>query len=336
MNALSTLKVINQIAKPIRPVVGRAYNSIARNPLLRKYSPISMVTIETTNICNLRCPGCYRTSHDYPSKNKNMSFEDFKMYIDQLPPAITLVMHGLGEPTVNPDLPKMVKYAHDTKKFSDIHFVTNALARKPSIYEGLFADGLSNMRISVDSLNQEEVEKMRPGTNVELLKENLKYLLARFSDKISIIMVCSKVSVNTFEKTIEEVAKLGAKIFRLQPYEDFGESTKCLSNAEKDGFLKSIDNLRKKGINIISGANFEPKKAPCYSLYFSPVITVDGYLTPCNRIMNKEIFNFGNLKETSFKDLYFSKRIDDMQEGMTQGKYPGFCDGCYNKHTCFN
>jgi len=331
---MNTFQVINQIARPVKPVVGRAYTSIVKNSLLRKYSPISTVVIETTSLCNLRCPGCYRTSHDYPSKNKNMKFEDFKLYVDQLPPAFNLVMHGLGEPTINPDLLKMVKYAYGTKKFNRINFVSNALARKPVIYEELFANGLTDVRISVDSLNQEEVEKMRPGTNVELLKENLKYLLARFPDKISIITVFSKVNAHTFEKTIEELIELGAKDFRFQPYEDLGESTKCPSDAEKEEFLRIVDNFRKRGVNILSSSNFVPQKTPCYSLYFSPTITVDGYLTPCCRIMDKAIFNFGNLKETSFKGLYFSKRVDKMQKDMTQGKYPGFCDGCTNKHTC--
>ncbi len=329
---MNKLKLIDSTPKFIRLIARKAYTAMAKNPLLRRHFPLSTVNIETTNLCNLRCPGCYRTSHDYPSKNKNMSFEDFKLYIDQLPPARFLVMHGLGEPTINPDLPKMVKYAYNTKKFICIDFVTNLLARKPTIYDGLFADGLTRIRVSVDTLNQQEVDLLRTGTNIELMKENLKYLLARYADKISILMVCSKVNIHTFEKTVEELIKLGVKKVGFQPYENGGESSRCPSEAEKAEFLRIINNFKKKNIDVVCSVNFEPPKGPCVQLYTAPTITVDGYLTPCCRILNKEIFNFGSLKDTRFKDLYYTKRIDEMQKGMIEGRYPSFCNGCVNKH----
>lgn len=328
---MNKLQLINRIAKPFKPSAGKVYTLIAKRPLLRKYLSLSSISIETSSMCNLRCPGCYRASHNYPGKNKIMSLQDFKLYIDQLPPVFMLILHGNGEPTLNPNIAEMVKYAYNTKKFGYMDFVTNALARKPTIYEELLAVGLNGIRISVDSLNQQEVEQLRLGTNVELLEKNLKYLLGKFADKISIMTVVSNVNILTFQETIERLIKLGAKKFRLQPYEDVGNATKCLSDKERETYLKIIDGLKLRGINIMSSPNFEVRKAPCCNPYVAPAINVRGYLTPCCRIMNEEIFNFGNLKKTPFKELYFSKQVDTMQKSMKQGKYPRFCDACPSK-----
>jgi radical SAM protein with 4Fe4S-binding SPASM domain len=328
---MNKLKILNQIVKPIKPVVGKAYTLLAKRPLLRKYIFLSSIAIETSSICNLRCPGCYRTSHDSPGKNKTMSLQDFKLYIDQLPSVFMLILHGYGEPTINPDLIEMVKYAYNTKKFNYINFVTNALARKPTIYEELFANGLSDIRISVDSLNQQEADQLRPGTNVELLEKNLTYLLGKFADKISIITVVSNVNILTIQGTIERLIGLGAKTFKLQPYEDLGNATRCLSDIQRKSYLRIAEDFKLSGINIISSPNFKAIKTTCYNPYFAPAINVEGYLTPCCRIMNEKIFNFGNLKKTPFKELYFSKQVDAMQEMMKHGKYPGFCEVCPSK-----
>jgi radical SAM protein with 4Fe4S-binding SPASM domain len=306
--------------------------SLYKTPL-RKYLPVGDMTIETASYCNLRCRGCYHTLHEYPSKNRYMSFEDFKVYIDQLPNSYTLILHGLGEPTLNPNLGEMIKYAKDSKKFKSISFTTNALAKKPDIFEKLFSHGLDFIVVSVDSLNQEEADKLRAGTSVGLLIENIKYLINKFPNKIGIRMVISKVNRDTFQQTVEKLAAIGVKSIGFQPYDDHGDSRICLSLEEKEGITEKIKNLNVKGINLNLESMCEHKPIPCYSLYYSPVITVDGYLTPCCRVLDKEVFNLGNLKEVPFKKIFFSEKVHNLQKAIKTGKYPFFCRRCPLNHS---
>ena len=330
---MNKIRNIRKIVKPIEPWVEKLYSFLVKTSL-RRYMPTNMIFIETTSSCNLRCPGCYRTSHKYVGKNKNMSLKDFKRYVDQLPSTISLILHGLGEPTINPDFPEMVKYAHDSRKFNKISFTTNTMAKPPEIYEILFANGLSNIRISVDTLNQEEVEKLRPGTNVKTLAENIKYLHQRFADKISICMVASNVNLNSVEETVRKLVNLGVKTIKLQTFQDEGDSDKCLSEEEKEKYVQIVKRMKYEGVKIkFLDPDYKIPNVPCNAPSTRPVITVDGYLTPCSRIHNKDIFNFGSLKEESFKELFFSRRVDKMRNKMKMGKYPAFCKGCYSNHS---
>jgi len=56
------------------------------------------------------------------------------------------------------------------------------------------------------------------------------------------IVFDKKTKKQTFMKMVEIQAGLGlgAKKFRLQPYEDLGNATKCLSNTEREAYLKII------------------------------------------------------------------------------------------------
>jgi MoaA/NifB/PqqE/SkfB family radical SAM enzyme len=330
---MNTLKLVNKLGKRPKLLASKAYNCMIKTPLLRKHLPLSFITIETTTFCNLRCQGCYRTSHEYHSKNENMPLADFKLYVDQLPTSITISLNGFGEPTINKDLVEMTKYACNTKKFSRVIFTSNLLAKDTAIYDTLFSNGLTELFVSVDSLDQEEVEKLRPGTDVKLLEENLKSLLEKFADKITIIMVVSNTNISTFQGTVKRLAKLGAKLFRFQPLEDQGESSNCLSGEGRKEYLKVVGQFEAEGLNVISSQNFKVVKGPCYNLYFAPAITVDGYLTSCCRQLNKDVHSFGSLKEKPFKELYYSKQVDQMQENMAKGVYPSFCKGCDLNHS---
>lgn len=321
------------IPKPIKFLFWQIYKHLYKKSSFRKYLPLQSILIETTTFCNLKCKGCYRTIHDYSDKNKHMSFDRFKTYVDQLPFVQSLTLHGLGEPTLNPDIVRIVEYARKSNKFGYINFSTNALGNNPQIYELLFSNGLSNISISVDSLNQEEVIKLRPDTNVDLLKKNIKLLNDKFAKKISYSIVVSKTNLNTFLQTVENLVELGAKTITFQPFDDLnGGPDICLSFKEKEDFLKKFNKIKTTTkIKFYASEWFKPAEIQCPSL-LAPIITVEGYLTPCCRVLDKDIFYFGNLNENSFKELFLSKKYDKIQNEIINGKYPSFCKGCMGNH----
>ncbi len=65
--------------------------------------------LETTNRCNLLCTTCPRTYEELEPPS-DMSWELFTSIVDQFHKIERVVLHGVGEPMMVAELPKMVKY----------------------------------------------------------------------------------------------------------------------------------------------------------------------------------------------------------------------------------
>ena len=68
--------------------------------------------LETTNRCNLLCETCPRTFEELEPP-ADMSWELFTRIVDQYPNIERVVLHGIGEPMMVRDLPRMVRYLKD-------------------------------------------------------------------------------------------------------------------------------------------------------------------------------------------------------------------------------
>src|SRR5436309_15696942 len=86
---------------PLRPAL-----ALANRPLIRQ--PASLY-IEVTKNCNELCTMCPRTYH-WPNRRDSLSFEHFTHIVNQAPGLQRAVLHGLGEPLLNPKLFEMVRY----------------------------------------------------------------------------------------------------------------------------------------------------------------------------------------------------------------------------------
>ena len=65
--------------------------------------------LETTNRCNLLCTTCPRTYADLEPP-ADMSWELFTRIVDQIPDIARAVLHGVGEPMLVKELPRMIRY----------------------------------------------------------------------------------------------------------------------------------------------------------------------------------------------------------------------------------
>ncbi len=69
----------------------------------------SVLYLETTNRCNLRCKGCilYRGSWE---PDRDVSLNELVTITDQLPALERVFLHGIGEPLLNKELIEMIRY----------------------------------------------------------------------------------------------------------------------------------------------------------------------------------------------------------------------------------
>ncbi len=83
--------------------------------------------IEVTNHCNSLCISCPLTyDHFLPYEPKHhLSWENFQAIVDQVPVIDRAVLHGIGEPLLNRDLPRFV--AHLKRRGAHVLFNTNGV-----------------------------------------------------------------------------------------------------------------------------------------------------------------------------------------------------------------
>jgi radical SAM protein with 4Fe4S-binding SPASM domain len=140
--------------------------------------------IETTNICNLRCPMCPRTimlANESFSELGFMSREEYARIIDEgaLNGLKSIKLNYLGEPLSHPDVVWQVQYAKD-KGILDVMMNTNASLLTKQMGENLLNAGLDNLFVSFDAIDPEDFEIQRTGTSIGKVIDNLyRFTLSR-------------------------------------------------------------------------------------------------------------------------------------------------------------
>jgi MoaA/NifB/PqqE/SkfB family radical SAM enzyme len=104
--------------------------------------------LETTNRCNLLCTTCPRTYADLEPK-ADMSWELFQRIVDQVPNIARVVLHGVGEPMLVKELPRMVRYLKARSAY--VLFNTNGTVLTAKRGRELCDTGLDELRVSLDA-----------------------------------------------------------------------------------------------------------------------------------------------------------------------------------------
>ena len=108
------------------------------------------VYLETTNRCNLLCTTCPRTYAELEPP-ADMSWPLFTSIVDQIPDLERAVLHGVGEPMLVKNLPKMVRYLKDRGTY--VLFNTNGTVLNERNGRALIEAGLDELRVSLDAAN---------------------------------------------------------------------------------------------------------------------------------------------------------------------------------------
>jgi MoaA/NifB/PqqE/SkfB family radical SAM enzyme len=114
--------------------------------------------LEVTNRCNLLCETCPRTFETLEPP-ADMSWTLFTQIVDQFPSIARVVMHGVGEPMLVKNLPRMIRYLKDRGTY--VLFNTNGTLMQPRKFQMLIDSGLDELRVSLDAADRETYLKVR-------------------------------------------------------------------------------------------------------------------------------------------------------------------------------
>src|SRR4249919_1618661 len=114
-----------------------------------EHEPVCLY-LETTNRCNLLCTTCPRTYEELEPP-ADMSWQLFCSIVDQIPNLSRAVLHGVGEPMLVRELPRMVRYLKDRGTY--VLFNTNGTVLNERNGRALIDAGLDELRVSLDASN---------------------------------------------------------------------------------------------------------------------------------------------------------------------------------------
>jgi MoaA/NifB/PqqE/SkfB family radical SAM enzyme len=316
-----------------------------REELFQPPEELRRLQIEVTTLCNLFCQECSRTVgvQDGTWEDKHLSLENFRKLIENSPPAKILVLQGVGEPTLNPELLEMTAFARASGRFQYITLNTNAVTRTRTYFRQLREAGLDYVCVSVDSFNPEVAERCRSGTKVPKLKRLLRDIYAEFGH-IVISVVASKLNLFDIPATLEELNAIGEEMFPAQKFTveimpvinykaDTSNQPRTMLNRHEIEMLGNMVKLIGPALpRLIMIVNSTTIKAPkpghrCGRPFYSPFITVDGYMTPCCTSFDPASYRHTNILFTPMAEAWGGPVIQDwLRRYLREGD--DICQGC--------
>jgi len=269
--------------------------------------------IESTNICNLKCPHCAVTSDSWGRRSPKgmISFSLYKKIIDEGSDSglCSIKLSFRGEPLLHSQLPEMIAYARK-KGIMDMYFNTNGLLLTEDICNRLIEAGLNRISISADGWDEDSFERNRLGAKFKVFYSNV--LLLRKTRQ--------KKGVNSPKIRIQAVMLKEIK----EHWREYLNLWQPL--ADEIGYLDA----REEGLGI----DHRGLRADwaCPFLWQRMVILWDGTILPClmHGVEDLSLMKLGNVKNMNIKEAWLSERNNFYRTIHKQGEPHKIeaCDRC--------
>ena len=148
----------------------RYFESVRPDGDIPAHEPVCLY-LEITNRCNLLCTTCPRTYEELEPP-ADMSWELFCSIVDQIPNLARAVLHGVGEPMLVKNLPRMVRYLKDRGTY--VLFNTNGTVLNEKNGRALIEAELDELRVSFDAANAETYRAIRGKNYFNRILKNVR------------------------------------------------------------------------------------------------------------------------------------------------------------------
>ncbi|WP_069472701.1 radical SAM protein [Candidatus Marithrix sp. Canyon 246] len=291
----------------------------------------NFIKVEVSNICNLHCIMC--PIDDIEAPKRKLTLDEFKHILSQFPFLTKIGLYGIGEPLNNPRIYEMIKICHDRN--IETEFVSNATLFNETRINKLIEAGLSNIYISIDSVNPQKYESIRVGSNFEKVIQNLKTLIdckKAANSKTPLI----GISTVTMSENVKELIDIINFISTLEidrliitglntTYTEQNISIKQDFNQDLNKVLQLCKKINQSGKLKIKF--FHENKAACSLPWNSVFITVNGDVTPCMNCADSSIISFGNIFQQNFLEIWNNQQYQNFRTSF-RSQIPTVCKPC--------
>ena len=312
--------------------------------------------LETTNRCNLPCTTCPRTFEELEPA-ANMSWDLFRSIVDQYPKISRVVLHGVGEPLMVPNLPRMIRYLKERGTY--VLFNTNGTLLNERRGRDLIASGLDELRVSLDAAEPVAFKAVRGKDAFDRIVKNVRAFralqrsLGAAAPRVSLWLTGLKETIGQLPAFVDLAAAIDVPEVHLQRMVFFpdgqGLSRADQSlfervDAEEERFVREAEARAKEhGILFDASGATEPgtslKRAddqrpwslctrPWTLMYF----TAHGRALPCCiapfSMRGYDAFTLGNATQQSLRDIWNGEKYRAFRAGLLSDQPPPACANC--------
>ena len=314
--------------------------------------------LETTNRCNLLCTTCPRTYAELEPP-ADMSWELFTSIVDQIPNLPRAVLHGIGEPMLVKDLPRMVRYLKDRGTY--VLFNTNGTVLNEKNGRALIEAGLDELRVSLDAATPETYRAVRGKNYFNRILKNVRAFRemqereGHDKPRVSAWLTGLKETIVELPDFIRVAARAGVKEVYLQRMvfceEDAIGKAKPDQGLyeqitrEESGYLAEAERVAKElGMTFsASGAVAEPgmslkradDKSPwsqCRRPWSVMYFTANGRALPCCIAPfaqhGYEHYTLGDATQQTLREIWNGAAYQDFRDALLSDKPPHACANC--------
>lgn len=328
--ALTSRRILNIIAYYLNSFLGNSL-AFAR--------PIS-VDIEPTINCNLACPFCH--NKELRREKRQMPISEFREALDAFSEAIRVNIQGMGEPLLNPEIASMIAYAKSKNHF--VTMTTNGTLLDEAKAEAIFAAGLDRLIVSFDTTDKEAFARLRPGANIDQVKENIRRASAIRRNRTTRLVLWTLLledSALDLRSLFDFAIDAGVDGVGLQMnISDWGKrdwrSRMFHIRTEWPGLSNDLSYAHRLGlrVNLHKRINAfkKDRKSLCRVPWGSVYVASDGRLAPCCLAPDPAYFSLGHLSE-GFKNIWNNQAYRTWRQAMKKGDIPDYCRQCYENTT---
>jgi MoaA/NifB/PqqE/SkfB family radical SAM enzyme len=321
-----------------------------------------VVYIEATNHCNLLCQTCPHTFFQREPL-KSLTFEEFVSIAEQFPHMQRGLLHGIGEPLLNHELPKMIRYL----KLRNVEVIinSNGTLLSPSWQDALLDSGLDEYRCSIDAANDETYFRIRGANLLPKLVAGLEGLVRKKKNsgsktpRISIWCVATLENLAELPDLIRLASRTGVHevyvqrlvYFARDAQKQFGMARDDLAifgqhkELEEETIAACMQLSAERGIvfrasgardplNSLAAArpeNFAPW-SECMRPWTTAYVTANGNCLPCCispfAIDNYESLILGNLFKEPFEKIWNGPKYQAFRTVLMSQNPKESCRGC--------
>ncbi len=286
------------------------------------------VDVDLTRRCNLHCLGCpthSSTTRRPPPGDQainDLPFGLLQQLCEELERLGTrhVYLKGQGEPLLYAHLFDVIRAFKQAGCRVELYTNGTLIDRAAAVQ--LLDSGLDVLRVSLWANNEQEYERLYPGTPVRTFHRTLDGvrlvtgLKASRQAALPAVILTEPLNRHNFRscsQRIELAHKLGCDGVAFDTYRDWGEFTSAALSAQDIRTLCQDLEKAKAGLESLSlghnvdqvllqyrlGQSAQPE-TPCYAGWFYTRMRVDGTIVPCPPCA----LNMGNLSEAPFSTIW--------------------------------
>ncbi len=310
--------------------------------------------VETTSRCNSKCETCILTFGGREPA-EDLTWVRFRHIVDQFPALDRVLLHGIGEPLLNPDLARMV--AHLDTRGATVVFNSNAISLSGARADALIRAGLDELRVSIDASTAATYARVRGADAFDKVVANLATLTARkrahgvTHPRLSLWFTAMRDNLEEIPGLVPLATRVGASAIHLQRlvYNGLGIATveqslhARLTERQRTLIRITHEAAAAAGLDFsASGAaapeiSLAPTEAArpwsaCRRPWTLAYVTVHGNVLPCCIAPwitgHYAGIILGNLYRESLEDIWWGGRYETFRRDIQTDRPPEPCVGC--------